>query len=100
MMLIDLSYLKTISLLGGGSTAIVLNLVEIVARIKIEDGNADCCLPPSEKFPQSIFGKIFKPSRGFINLGWLLFGTYYLTVCNLRNLLIIGAFFGNLCLGT
>ena len=99
-MLCDLSYYPLLSLLGGGSTAIVLNLVEIVARIKIEDGNADCCLPPSEKFPQSIFGKIFKPSRGFINLGWLLFGTYYLTVCNLRNLLIIGAFFGNLCLGT
>ena len=56
----------------------VFRVVEIIARIKIEKANeSDCCFPPSQEFPKSLFGRIFKNIRGCIAFAWLLFGTYY-----------------------
>ena len=63
-----------ISFQGTGVTHIVLMLIEIIARIKI-DGTG-CAFPPSREFPKSLFGRIFRGISGGIFFAWLLFGTY------------------------
>ena len=68
---------KKISFQGTGATLIVLMVVEIIARIKIESGNdSGCCFPPSKEFPKSLFRRIFRGISGGIFFAWLLFGTY------------------------
>ena len=63
---------------GTGATFMLFRVVEIIARIKIEKANeSGCCFPPSQEFPKSLFGRIFKKIRGCIVFAWLLFGTYY-----------------------
>ena len=63
---------------GTGAFNIVFRVVEIIARIKIEKANeSECCFPPSQEFPKSLFGRIFKNIRGCIAFAWFLFGTYY-----------------------
>ena len=49
----------------------VFRVVEIIARIKIEKVNeSECCFPPSQEFPKSLFGRIFKNIRGCIAFAW------------------------------
>lgn len=65
-------------LIGTGAFNIVFRVVEIIARIKIEKANeSECCFPPSQEFPKSLFGRIFKGINGWFNIAWLIFGTYY-----------------------
>ena len=69
---------KQMHMQGTGAFNIVLRVVEIIARIKIEKANeSECCFPPSQEFPKSLFGKIFKGINGLFTTAWLIFGTCY-----------------------